>query len=327
MMFGGIKGNDDVKAALVGMLDSGKVPHAIMFHEEDGGDAFSFCQAFLSYLYCGDRKDSDACGCCPNCNKISKLIHPDVHYIYPVVSSALSVQYIDRFRELARTSPRFTESELLSSMGEDKKNVMISVKEAHALLDTLSLSALEGGYRSVVIYLPEKMGAVAANKLLKMIEEPPQKTQFLLITHQGERVLQTIASRCQHIRLRSSGSVAVESFSSPELFSELMDKLLSRQLLDCLEHAETLAAMPSRDIAKEFCKFATYRLRRIFVIQQGVAKPEDKDEQSLRWAGSCKKTFPRQAMEIFDRALGLIDRNVNMKILFTDLVDRLYLII
>lgn len=327
-MFAQIRGNEEVKAALTGMLDSGKVPHAIIFHEEDGGDAFAFCQAFLKYLYCSDRGASDACGICPNCNKIAKLIHPDVHYIYPVVSSALSINYIEKFRDLARSKPDFSESDVQAFLGEDRKNSLISVKEANALLDSLSLSALEGGYRSVVVYLPEKLNAVAANKLLKIIEEPPLKTQFLLITHHGERVLQTIASRCQHIRLKSRpGKGTAVSFPEPELFSELMDRLISKRLLDCLEHADALAAMSSREIAKDFCKFATYKLRQIFLAQQGLQGLGEIGDDARTWASSLKKTFPRQAMELFDRAMGLIDRNVNMKILFTDLVDRLYLLI
>lgn len=327
-MFEQIKGNEDVKVALTGMLDSGKVPHAIIFHEEDGGDAFAFCQAFLKYLYCSDRKSSDACGACPNCNKIGKLIHPDVHYIYPVVSSALSVNYIEKFRELARTKSSFCEADVQVFLGEDRKNSLISVKEANALLETLSLSALEGGYRSVVVYLPEKLNAVAANKLLKIIEEPPLKTQFLLITHHGERVLQTISSRCQHIRLKAREDKSAQfSFSDPQLFADLMDRLISKRLLDCLEHAEVLAAMSSREVAKDFCKFATYKLRQIFLVQQGLQGLGETGDDAKAWALSLKKTFPRQAMELFDRASGLIDRNVNMKILFTDLVDRLYLLI
>lgn len=327
-MFAQIKGNDEVKRALTGMLSSGKIPHAIIFHEEDGGGAFPFCQAFLEYLYCKDKKDSDSCGQCSGCNKVSKLIHPDVHYIFPTVSSAVSMNYIEKFRELVRQKEVFTESDLLSFYGEDRKNTLISVKESNALLDTLSLSALEGGYRSVVIYLPEKMNTVAANKLLKMIEEPPLKTQFLLITHHGERVLQTISSRCQHIRIRRSGEHAEgEAFASPELFSEFMDCLIAKKLLPCIEYAETLAALPSREVAKDFCKFATYKLRQIFLAQQGLGAISSVPEDAIRWASACPKSFPRKAAELFDKASALIDRNVNMKILFTDLADRLYLII
>lgn len=327
-MFAGIRGNDDVKKALVGMIDSGRIPHAIIFHEEDGGAAFAFCQAFLEYLYCKGEKNSDSCGACPNCNKISKLIHPDVHYIFPCVSSSVSADYIEKFRALACSDQAFTESELLSFFGDERKNTLISVKESNALLETLSLSALEGGYRSVVIYLPEKMNSVAANKLLKMIEEPPLKTQFLLITHHGERVLQTISSRCQHIRIKAVSKDADNSnFAYPELFAELMDKLIAKKLLPCIESAESLAALPSREVAKDFCKFATYKLRQIFLAQQGLQSVGIVSEDAARWAASVQKTFPRKALPLFDKACALIDRNVNMKILFTDLVDRLYLII
>ena len=84
MRFADIAGNEEVVRALAGMVDSGKIPHAIMLHEDDGGGAFPIVQAFLQYVYCKNREGGDSCGACPSCGKVSKLIHPDVHYIYPV---------------------------------------------------------------------------------------------------------------------------------------------------------------------------------------------------------------------------------------------------
>ncbi len=328
MSFAQLQGNPEVVRALVGMVDSGKIPHAIIFQEDDGGGAFPLCIAFLQYLYCSQRGGGDSCGVCPSCNKIGKLIHPDVHFIFPAEAQKISVNYLGEFRALALANPCFTEAELTAALGLEKKNSIIAVKEAQFILDTLSLSALEGGYRSVVIYLPEKLNAEAANRLLKMIEEPAQKTQFLLITHQAEKVLPTIASRCQRIRVRPSGGDGAEAgFESPELFGELMDALLSKDLQTCLDIADRVSAMPSRESAKAFCKFASGQLRLIFLAQQGLTELGTVTADALRWAAACPKAFPRRALAVFDRGYSLIERNVNAKILFTDIVDRLYILI
>ena len=325
MTFAQVPGNQEVKQALIGMVDVGRVPHAILFHEDDGGGAFPLALAFLQYLYCRHRSGGDSCGQCPSCGKIAKLIHPDVHFVFPTAAGVLSEQYMEPLRRLVAEHPAFTEAELLEALGLEGKIPMIAVAESRRLLEKLSLSALEGGYRAVVIYLPERMNAEAANRLLKMIEEPPQQTQFLLISHQVEKVLTTISSRCQRIRIRPSGAAAETAFADAGLLDELMTALLGKDLLGALEVSERIAALPSRESAKAFCIFAADRLRQMFLCQQGVQGLGDCPPEVRRWAGRCRKTFPRTAMSALDRARMLVDRNVNQKIIFTDLVDRLYL--
>ena len=323
MRFSEITANEDVLRALSGMVDSGKIPHAIMLHEDDGGGAVGLANAFLQYLYCKSRSGGDSCGECPSCNRISKLIHPDVHYIFPVNAGNLSVNFAKQWRELVLGNPVFTENDLTEALGIEGKSSLIAVGEAKAMLDTLSLSALEGGYRSVVIYLPEKMNQEAANRLLKVIEEPPRLTQFVLITHSPEKILQTIASRCQRIRVMPCSGLRKTRVEFPE-FDTLMDALVRKDLSAALEASDALAALPSRESAKSFCVFAGERLRDIFLAQQGLSAA---DERTGRLASSLKKTFPRTALQAFDRARMLIERNVNLKILFTDLANRLYMIL
>lgn len=327
MTFSQVQGNEETKTALAGMADSGRVPHAILFHEDDGGGAFPLCLAFLQYLYCRSHSGEDSCGECPSCGKIAKLIHPDVHFIFPTASKALSDQYIEQFRRLVVSNPLFKESDFNAALGIDGKISMIAVSEAKHLLDELSLSALEGGYRSVVIYLPEMLNEDAANKLLKIIEEPPQKTQFLLIAHRPEKVLATIASRCLRIRVRPSVTAEPATFQDPKLWTDLMDALISRDFLSAIEAGERISALPSRESAKAFCKFASEDLRRIFLVKQGLADKSQTSAEVVRWSAACRNTFPRKALEALDRARLLIGRNVNLKILFTDMVDRLYILI
>lgn len=308
-----IRGNDDVVAALDGMVASGRVPHAIMFHEDDGGEAFSIATGFLESLFGGS-------------SKVAKLIHPDIHYIFPTNAPQLSEAYMKEFRDLALSNPSFTEAQLGEALGIEGKTSLIAVAEARTLLEKLSLSALEGGYRAVVILLPEKMNQETANRLLKMIEEPPVKTQFLLITHSPEKVLATISSRCQRIRIKPSGVSSDNAANGQyeEIFSSLMDALTARDLLSALEAGDAAAALPSRENARAFCRYASERLRQMFLLQQGVSGLAQTDPRIAGWASRCRRTFPRMASGELDRAVLYISRNVNIKIIFTELVDKLY---
>ena len=153
-----VYGNTEVVNALHQMVESGRVPHALLLHEDDGGGAFPLVLQFLEELYGGNPR-------------VGKLIHPDIHFVFPVAGSdkPVSLQYIAPFRELLLENPYFFENELYTAIGIEGKQSNISVNEARSILERLSLSAVEGGYRTVVLYLPEKMNAQAANALLKMV--------------------------------------------------------------------------------------------------------------------------------------------------------------
>lgn len=327
MKFADIQGNAELCSALAGMVDSGRIPHAILLHEEDGGQGVAVAIAFLQYLYCNSRSEGDSCAVCPSCNRVSKFIHSDVHPVFPVTSGNTSRNFLDQWRELVLRDPSFTEEDLNEALGIEGKSSVIAVAQAKEILDILSLSALEGGYRSILMYLPEKMNTEAANRLLKIIEEPPQKTEFVLVTHSPEKVLPTIASRCQRLRVRPSGKSSRKlNDSYSELFRSLMDALDSRDLCSALDAADGISALGSRENAKAFCKFAAESLRNVFVIQQGLDKiAVNPGEDEYRWASSFRKTFAREALGAFSRAERLIERNVNQKIIFTELAGKLYI--
>ena len=183
--------NAPLAAALRQMAESGRIPHAMLFHQNDGGGAFPLILDFLDEVYGHNPR-------------VKKLIHPDIHFIFPVAGQdkPVSDRFIGPWRELLLENPCFYENELYAAIGIESKQSNISVFEARSILEKLSLSAVEGGYRTVVVYLPEKMNQQAANALLKMVEEPPEKTLFLLVTLQPEKVLTTIFSRCLFLRVR-----------------------------------------------------------------------------------------------------------------------------
>jgi DNA polymerase-3 subunit delta' len=319
-------GNAILAATLRHMAESGRIPHAMLLHENDGGGAFPLLLDFLDEVYGHNPR-------------VKKLIHPDIQFVFPVAGSdkPVSAQFIGKFRELLLENPYFFENELYAAIGIEGKQSNISVHEARSILDRLSLSAVEGGWRTVVLYLPEKMNQQAANSLLKMVEEPPEKTLFLMVTHAPEKVLTTISSRCLFLRVlpltreetlaahpRQGGELTVLA----DLFHDLMDSLVRKDLLGALETGEAVAALDSREKQKSFCRFAGEGLRNVFLLQQGLSElgdiPEDEKAFYGDLAGKLRKNFPRQGLAALDRALLLLERNVNQKILFTELVDRLY---
>ena len=305
----------DLLKTLCGMVDAGRVPHALLLHEDDGGGGVPLAIQFLEHLYGGNPR-------------VGKLIHPDIHFIFPLVQAGDSVaeQYAKEWRALVQENPSFSEGDLYDALGFEGKNTVISVKEANALLQVLSRYSLEGGYTAVVIYLPEKMNSVAANKLLKILEEPPQQTIFVMVTHAPERLLPTILSRCQLFRVEAAAdadSVALR-YDDGGLLAALMQAVIARDLSGALEVGEQLSALPSRDSMRAFCRYAAEKMRRVFLVQQGLTVLAGDDPEAAGWASACKKTFPRKALEALDKASGLIGRNVNQNILFTDLVNRFY---
>jgi len=272
--------------------------------------------------------------------RVEKLIHPDIHFVFPVAGSdkPVSLQYIAPFRELLLSNPYFYENELYAAIGIEGKQSNISVNEARSILERLSLSAVEGGYRTVVVYLPEKMNVQAANALLKMVEEPPEKTLFIFITQAPEKVLVTISSRCLHMRIQPLSLEAEAEVHAREaagvaalqdLFHDILDAIVARDFLKALETGEAVSDLKVREQQKIFCKLASEDLRRVFLLQkmpQLAHIPEGTEDYYARMARSLKPTFARRALAVMDRSLLLVERNVNQKILFTDMVNQLYTI-
>lgn len=352
MRFSDIVGNENAKKTLAAMADSGRIPHAMLFFENDGCGAFPLVIAYLQYLHCKNRHGNDSCGVCPSCNKFNKLIHQDTHFVYPVNTGSksgdvkskdmVSEVYLRQFRELALANPYFREEDTRRAFGMEGKVGDINVAEAAQIVRKISLTSLEDGYKSVVIFLPETMNAQCANKLLKSIEEPPQNTLFLLITHSPEKVMQTIFSRCQSMRimpLSKEEKSLVRAMWPVEggedhkeflnIFSELMDAVLRRDLNAALDCADAMADLPSREKQKAFISFVAEGLRTVFTIQQGLPELSGADPQEMEYyrqtAAKLPKKFTGKVFPQLDRTVLHLFRNVNQKILFTDMVNRIFM--
>ena len=349
MRFADVIGNAEVAKALVSMADSGRVAHAMLMYENEGCGALALALAYIQYLNCKNRQGGDSCGECPSCRQMAKLIHPDVHYIFPVNKGPktsdekpTSESYLTYWRELAVANPYFVEADLQRAIGIESKNGLIAVAEAKNIINKLSLTAVADGYKAVVFYLPEKMNQETANRLLKVVEEPPQNTLFIFITHAPEKVLQTIFSRCQSIRVLPLSKSEMEQVrelnpfddseeynSFMDLFSDLMNALVAKDLLSALECGETIAALESREKQKAFCTFAAECIRKIFFFQQNLPQITGVSEQEegfyMNMAGRCGRKFCSKSVADIEKVVAMIDRNVSSKILFTDRVNRMFL--
>ena len=349
MRFADVIGNTSVAKSLVSMADSGRVAHAMLLYENEGCGALALALAYVQYLNCANPSGGDSCGECQSCRQMSKLIHPDVHFIFPVnkgpkasEDKPTSESYLKYWRELVIADPYFSEADLQKAIGIESKTGLIAVAEAKSIISKLSMSSVTDGYKAVIFYLPEKMNQETANRLLKMVEEPPQKTLFLFITHAPEKVLQTIFSRCQSVRilpLDKEELARVEAMrpqadrqeynESMDLFSDLMNALVTRNLMGALECSEIMASLDSREKQKAFCTFVADCIRKIFMIQQNLpqlACIEPQEEEFYRgMADKLARTFCSKTITNIEKAVAMIDRNVNSKIVFCDLVNRMFL--
>ena len=349
MKFSQVIGNADVAKALVSMADSGRVAHAMLMYENEGCGALALALAYVQYLNCSNRQNGDSCGECPSCRQMAKLIHPDVHFVFPVNKGPkssddkpTSESYLQYWRELASANPYFVEADLQRAIGIESKNGLVAVAEAKRIISKLSLTAVADGYKAVIFYLPEKMNQETANRLLKLVEEPPVNTLFLFITHAPEKVLQTIFSRCQSIRVMPLTKEEKEQVKSlnpfddseeynvfMDMFTALLNALISRDLMGALECGESMAALESREKQKAFCTFAAECLRKIFLFQQNLPQIAGVSEQEqdfyMNMSGRCGRKFCSKSVADIEKVVAMIDRNVSSKILFTDLVNRMFL--
>ncbi len=203
MLFKDILGLSHIKNHLAQSADEGRIPHAQLFVGPEGCGALPMALAYMQYIVCSN-KNGENTGGNEACNlKFDSLAHPDIHFAYPVSNSdkikshAVSNHYMEEWRQFIKEQPYGNLFDWYRLIGIEKKQGQIGVDEAHEVVKKLALKSYEGGYKTMLIWMAEKMNTAASNKLLKLIEEPPDKTIFILITEDEEQIIQTIRSRCQ----------------------------------------------------------------------------------------------------------------------------------
>lgn len=204
-MFKDIIGQKEYINALRLAIDNNRLPHALLISGNEGTGGLPLAIAAAHYLICPDRHDGECCGECPQCIQLSKLQHPDVHFVYPVVKlkdkDTVSTDYLADWREAIIDNPYLTFNDWVSKSSEENKQAQIFVSEAASIIKELSTKPYESDYRVMIIWLPEKMREDAANKLLKIIEEPYENTHFILVSNDPEHIIGTILSRVQRLNL------------------------------------------------------------------------------------------------------------------------------
>ncbi|MBQ3780269.1 MAG: DNA polymerase III subunit delta [Bacteroidaceae bacterium] len=232
MQFTDIIGQESVKRRLIDDVQQGRVPHALMLCGKEGSGALPLAVAMAQYLLCTGKNPQAAqadmfgsasmfadetpaapsgpldhpCGHCPSCLMAEKLQHPDLHFIFPIYKrqsgkASLCEDFGQEWRELLLSQPYMGYAEWMQASGATNQQLMIYESESDAIASKLALKSSQGGYKVCIVWLPEKMNAVCANKMLKLLEEPPSETVFLMVSEQPDLLLQTIRSRTQIIEV------------------------------------------------------------------------------------------------------------------------------
>lgn len=359
MYFRDIIGLNDVKQHLIDSVLRGFIPHARMFYGPEGVGKLPLAIAYARYLNCENRRSDDSCGECPSCHKFNKFAHPDLHFVFPVVKSKVSDEYLPQWREFLSEYTYFNLNTWLNFIDAQNAQGLIYSKESDEIIRKLNLKVYEARYKIMIVWLPEKMHESCANKLLKMIEEPPQNTVFLLVSEDLENVLQTIQSRCQPLHIRAieknemanaiqqkfglereqatnvahiangSFSKAIDIIRSSdettyffELFVKMMRASVSRDIKKVKEIATELAGI-GREMQKSFLLNALRMFREYFVSNfnepEMVYLNEDEWQFGSRFAPFIHTANIEQLNDEFSLAYRQIEQNGNAKIIFLDL--------
>ncbi|MBP6756704.1 MAG: DNA polymerase III subunit [Bacteroidia bacterium] len=202
MYFKDIIGQQEAKTKLLGMFADNRIPHALMLTGPEGSGNLLAAFAFIQYVFCTQKQEKDSCGVCPSCIKTSKLGHPDLHLVFPIAKSKeikTSNDLLLEFRECFLENPYITIHDWFNNINAENKQPLIPTEEASSILKKLAYTSYEGGYKVMLIWQPETMNADSANKLLKILEEPPEQTLFVLVCNHPDKLLTTILSRVQQL--------------------------------------------------------------------------------------------------------------------------------
>lgn len=205
MRFSAIIGQQEIKEKLIQLVENNRVSHAWLFLSKEGYGGLPLALAFAQYLVCTNKSNTDSCGNCAACSKAQQLIHPDIHYSYPVIPSKtgekpISTDYVQEWRDFIKQHPYGNVYDWLQMIGAENKQGNITARECDEISHTMSLKSFESEHKILLMWMPEYLGN-EGNKLLKLIEEPPPNTIFILIAENESLILPTILSRTQLVKI------------------------------------------------------------------------------------------------------------------------------
>ena len=216
MQFKDIIGQQKIKNRLIKSVNNNKVSHAQLFFGAEGVGKLPIAIAYAQYINCTNKTDTDSCGECSSCKKYEKLVHPDLHFVFPVVKigskEVVSDDHIEEWREFVTKNTYFTYNQWIERLENENKKGGIFVHESKNILKKINLTTYESEYKVMIFWLAEKMNIQTANKLLKIIEEPPVKTLFILISENTEAIITTIKSRTQPIKIPKIDNKSLKNY-------------------------------------------------------------------------------------------------------------------
>lgn len=361
MQFRNVIGQKELKKHLIDEVNREKISHAQLFLGKAGYGGLPLALAFVQYLFCENKSETDSCGECPSCQKMSKLQHPDVHFSFPVVLAInkKSDAFIDDWRKQILEQPYFNLTDWLKRIDPKERKPVIGTEESQEIIRKLSLKSYEGGYKVMFIWMAEEMNQTCSNKLLKILEEPPAKTLFILLSESQDQLLQTILSRTQLLKVprinsedlniflrnatHKSGStidsivarVDGDIIEARELLNESEEQADNRdffiQLMRVCYKKDVVAMLDWAENASNFTKerqkiFLTYSLHmfrqsmlRNYTDQQLTRVSTEEDQFLKNFARFITGNNVFDFMQTFNDAHYHIERNANAKILFTNL--------
>lgn len=294
MLLKDIIGQSAVKREMCRSVQEGRIPHAQLLYGPTGIGKLPLAIAFAQYVACKHRTATDACGVCPTCLQYSKLQHPDLHFVFPIVKSDrgdVCDDFVADFRKMVLDNPYCDADDWTQAMGEEKKQSLIYEKESSEVQRKLSLKAFGDGYKVMIVWQPEKMHLACANKLLKLLEEPPEMTLFLFVSEHPEQLLPTIISRLR--------PVPVPRLTEEEITRTInaqLPNIGSQQAQDAARLAkgsyrEALRILDDKDQDKEMFTQFQELMRNAWLV--GVRKNYDALQNLNQWAQQMAKDKSR----------------------------------
>lgn len=365
MQFKEVVGHNDIKQKLVHTIKENRVSHAQLFLGPEGSGNLALAIAYAQYISCENKQDGDSCGICKSCTKYKKLAHPDLHFIYPVSTSKtvkkdpVSDDYIESWRETIIENPYINQNKWYQVIDVENKQGIISKNESYEIIKKLNLKTFESEYKIMIIWLPEKMNAFAANKLLKLIEEPPAKTLFLMVSENSEQILPTILSRTQLIKIPRVDNESMrnalcdrfglspekaddivhlangnyfkaqslldsteDDFFNFEQFTLLMRLAYQRKVIEVIDWVDEIARI-GREKQKSFLAYAIRLIRENFMLnikhKEIVYLTQKEMEFSEKFSQFINEENVQQIYETLNKAHSDIEMNAYNKIVFLDL--------
>ena len=363
MFFKDIIGQKEIKQQLIQSVKDGYIPHARLISGPEGVGKFALALAYARYLNCRNRKEEDSCGHCPSCIKYNKLEHPDLHFVFPIIKikekkKEICDDYLTEWRSFVLTNPYINFTSWLNYIEAANKQPIIYSNESEEIIRKLNLKAYESEYKIMIIWLPEKMHESCSNKLLKMIEEPPFHTVFLLVSDNPELIITTIQSRTQllpvppilpedmdealssivtndsersnlvhlangnYLKAIEIISTGLETKQHLEMFMTIMRNSWLRNVKNMKTEAEKFAGL-GREKQKLFFSFAQNMIRENFMFRLNLPEINYLNTEEIDFSFKFSPFITEKNVEELMEELALaekhIESNVNPRMVFFDL--------